>query len=58
MRNDQISTTTTGDNLDRLLGLLHAARAEEATRVRVNTWMACRELLAVIEADEPSAQAA
>ncbi len=50
--------TAGGDNLDRLLALLEAARAEEAKWRRVDLRTACRDLLAAIERTETVASAA
>lgn len=55
-----IETTTiaTGDNLDRLLGLLEAARAEDARRPRVDLATAYRHLLEALDGTEPGDLAA
>ena len=58
MERDQIPTTGIGDNLDRLLGLLRAAQAEQARRERVDLQTACRQLLAAIEQAGPPTRAA
>jgi hypothetical protein len=58
MERAQLPTTAYGDNLDRLLGLLRAAQAEQDARPRVDLRTACLNLLGAIDGAEPAARTA